>query len=107
MWSFLRGYRLRVRWSETLQTWGMAQAGIAILDVPERPTLFIHCAGDRSVPVMASEILYQKFTGPKDLIIVPRGWHAAPISRASIRSLWVNWLVNALTTKTETNDSSE
>ncbi len=105
VWSFLRGYRLRVRWSETLQTWGTAQAGIAILDVPERPTLFIHCEGDTSVPVMASEILYQKFTGPKDLMIVPRGWHAAPIARASIRALWVNWLVNALKSDTETNDS--
>ncbi len=106
-WSMLRGYRLRVRWSETLQTWGTGQAGVAILDVPERPTLFIHCAGDTSVPVMASEILYQKFTGPKDLMVVPRGWHAAPIARASIRSLWVNWLVNALRPNTETNDSPE
>ncbi len=106
-WNFLRGYSLRVRWSETLQTWGTSQAGIAILDVPERPTLFIHCAGDTSVPVMASEILYQKFTGPKDLIIVPRGWHAAPIARASIRSLWVNWLVHTLTTNMETNDSTD
>ncbi|MYD36043.1 MAG: lysophospholipase [Dehalococcoidia bacterium] len=105
VWSLLRGYRLRVRWSETLQTWGTAQAGIAILDVPERPALFIHCGGDKSVPVMASEILYQKFTGPKELIIVPRGRHAAPIARASIRSLWVNWLVHALTSNTETNDS--
>lgn len=105
VWSFLRGYRLRVRWSETLQTWGTAQAGVAILDVPERPALFIHCAGDTSVPAMASEILYQKFTGPKELMIVPRGWHAAPIARASIRSLWVNWLVRALTPNTENNDS--
>lgn len=106
VWSILRGYNLRVRWSETLQTWGTGQAGVAILDVPERPTLFFHCEGDKSVPVMASEILYQKFTGPKDLMIVPRGWHAAPIARASIRSLWVNWLVNALTPNTETNDNS-
>ncbi len=105
VWSFLRGYRLRVRWSETLQTWGTGQAGIAILDVPERPTLFVHCAGDTSVPVMASEILYQKFTGPKDLMIVPGGWHAAPIARTSIRSLWVNWLVRTLTNYTETDDS--
>lgn len=104
-WSMLRGYSLRVRWSETLQTWGTGQAGIAILDVPERPTLFFHCEGDKSVPVMASEILYQKFTGPKDLIIVPRGWHAAPLARASIRSLWVNWLVRTLTTTLEANDN--
>ena len=106
VWGLMRGYRLRVRWSETLQMWGTAQAGIAILDVSERPALFIHCDGDTSVPVMASEILYQKFTGPKDLIIVPRGWHAAPIARASIRSLWVNWLVRTLTSDTETNDST-
>lgn len=106
-WSMLRGYSLRVRWSETLQTWGTGQAGIAILDVPERPTLFFHCEGDKSVPVMASEILYQKFTGPKELMIVPRGWHAAPLARASIRGLWVNWLVNALTPNTETNDSPD
>lgn len=106
-WSILRGYKLRVRWSETLQTWGTGQAGVAILDVPERPALFFHCEGDKSVPVMASEILYQKFSGPKELMIVPRGWHAAPIARASIRSLWVNWLVNALTANTETNDSPD
>lgn len=107
LWGLIRGYRLRARWRSTLQTWGTAQAGIAILDVPERPALFIHCAGDTSVPVMSSEILYQKFTGPKDLIIVPRGWHAAPIARASIRSLWVNWLVQTLTTNTKTNDSAD
>lgn len=106
-WSILRGYKLRVRWSETLQTWGTAQAGVAILDVPANPTLFIHCAGDTSVPVMGSEILYQKFTGPKRLIIVPRGWHAAPLARASVRSLWVNWLVNALTNDAESNDSTD
>lgn len=107
LWSIIRGYSLRVRWSETLQTWGTGQAGVAILDVPERPTLFFHCEGDTSVPVIASEILYQKFTGPKDLIIVPRGWHAAPIARASVRAQWVNWLVNALTTTTGANGNPD
>ena len=103
-WSRIRGYELRVRWSETLQTWGMAQAGVAILDVPPRPTLFFHCEGDKSVPVMASEILYQKFDGPKDLMLVPRGQHSAPLARASVRSQWVNWLVRTLSTSKETND---
>ena len=103
-WSRIRGYKLRVRWSETLQTWGMAQAGVAILDVPPRPTLFFHCEGDKSVSVMASEILYQKFDGPKDLMLVPRGQHSAPLARASVRSQWVNWLVRTLSTSKETND---
>ena len=107
VWGFLKGYRLRVRWQSTLQTWGTAQAGIAILDVPERPTLFFHCEGDKSVPVMASEILYQKFTGPKELVIVPRGWHAAPLARASVRAQWVNWLVNALTTNSGANGDTD
>ena len=97
-WSRIRGYELRVRWSETLQTWGMGQAGIAILDVPPRPALFFHCEGDKSVPAMASEILYQKFTGPKELILAPRGFHSAPLARASVRSMWINWLVRTLST---------
>ena len=103
-WSRIRGYELRVRWRETLQTWGMAQVGVAILDVPPRPTLFFHCEGDKSVSVMASEILYQKFDGPKDLMLVPRGQHSAPLARASVRSQWVNWLVRTLSTSKETND---
>ena len=97
-WSRIRGYELRVRWSETLQTWGMAQASIAILDVPERPTLFFHCEGDKSVPVMASEILFQKFAGPKELMVAPRGFHSAPLARASVRAMWINWLVRTLST---------
>ena len=97
-WSRIRGYELRVRWRETLQTWGMAQVGVAILDVPPRPALFFHCEGDKSVPVMASEILYQKFAGPKELMIAPRGFHSAPFARASVRSMWINWLVRTLST---------
>ena len=97
-WSRIRGYELRVRWSETLQTWGMAQAGVAILDVPPRPALLFHCEGDKSVPVMASEILYQKFAGPKELMIAPRGFHSAPLARASVRAMWINWLVRTLST---------
>ena len=97
-WSRIRGYELRVRWSETLQTWGMAQAGVAILDVPPRPALFFHCEGDKSVPVMASEILFQKFAGPKELMVAPRGFHSAALARASVRSMWINWLVRTLST---------
>ena len=44
-WSRIRGYKLRVRWSETLQTWGMAQAGVAILDVPPRPHALLTLRG--------------------------------------------------------------
>ena len=83
-WSYLRGYRFRVHWLETLKTWGAAQAGIAILDVPPRPSLFLHCAGDRMIPVISSEILHQKITGPKELLIAPGGWHGAPLSRKSV-----------------------
>ena len=97
-WSRIRGYELRVRWSETLQTWGMGQVGVAILDVPPRPALFFHCEGDKSVPVMASEILYQKFAGPKELMVAPRGFHSAALARASVRSMWINWLVRTLST---------
>ena len=95
-WSFARRYRLRVRWAETLRTWGAAQAGVAILDVPPRPSLFLHCAGDRTIPVMSSEILHQKISGRKELLIPPGGWHGAPLSRRSIRALWVHWLVETL-----------
>ena len=106
-WSRIRGYELRVRWSETLQTWGMAQAGVAILDVPPRPALFFHCEGDKSVPVMASEILFQKFAGPKELMVAPRGFHSAALARASVRSMWINWLVRTLSTIEQTNDRSD
>ena len=102
-WSYLRGYRLRVNWVETLKTWGAAQAGIAILDVPPRPSLFLHCAGDRMIPVISSEILHQKISGPKELLIAPGGWHGAPITRKSIRALWVHWLVETLSTRETDN----
>ncbi len=95
-WSWLRGYHLRVNWAETLDRWARLRSSMAVVDMAPRPALFLHCAGDRTAPPVVSEILYQKASGPKELMLIPRGWHAAPLTQGRIRQAWTSWLAEQL-----------
>ena len=95
-WSTLRGYRLRIRWQETLARWGRLRADVAIQEMEPRPLLIVHCRGDRAVPALVSEVLYWKASEPKELLLAPRGWHAAPLLPGPTRRTWTYWLATRL-----------
>jgi pimeloyl-ACP methyl ester carboxylesterase len=96
LWSRIRGYRLRIDWVATLTEWSRLKPSLAMAEMAPRPTLFLHCQGDRTVPAMVSEVLYQKAAEPKRLVIVPKGWHAAPLASKRVRRVWTDWLAESL-----------
>ena len=95
--SWLHGYRFHVDWDRTLAAWAHLHSGVAVSEMTPRPILFVHCEGDRGVPLATSEILFLKAVDErKDFFVHRGGWHSTPVHKGPVRTAWVEWLADQL-----------
>ncbi len=102
IWEWVRGHRLRVNWRLTFDAWSRARPSVGIAAMDPRPTLFVHSQNDRTAPVEGAEILLMKAQEPKQLFVRPGGFHSTPVKKGPLRSAWIDWAADQLTSQRET-----
>ena len=98
LWMQLRGYRMRVNWRKYFGLWQTIRMSKILAQKPPYPLLLVHCKGDRAVSTEGVQKLYNESSPPKELWLMPGGFHSTPLLHNSLRHQWINWLATILNT---------
>jgi len=92
----LNGYQLAIDWARTIDSWNAVPIKEAVKARAAKPLLLVQGTLDYAISCEQTEKIHQVARPPRDLWVIPMGFHATPYWPGA-RRRWESWLWKRLT----------
>ncbi len=96
-WMYLARYQVRVDWHKFFTTLLEMRMSDVLQKLRNCPKLFVFCQGDKVTPYQQSVFVYESACEPKEILVMPGGFHTTPLLPGKLRTQWINWAITTLT----------